>query len=79
MAINYNTESNEINYEELIKELKSKGLSLKNLARELDIDYSTLYRKMSGISDFNLKEINAVCNALNIKDGRHIFFPEWIA
>lgn len=50
------------------------GLTMRQVAAELNIDEATLYRKMSGESDFYRREIQQLCNLLQIKDPTSIFF-----
>ena len=52
-------------------------MSQKELARALDIDESTLYRKINNNGSFSRKEMNILIDVLNIEDPIPIFFaPE---
>ncbi len=53
-----------------------KGMTLAEVAKELEIDTATLYRKMNGYSDFYRGEIQALCKILDLKDAESIFFAE---
>ena len=53
-----------------------QGMTIKQVAEELNIDSATLYRKMSGKSDFFRWEIQKLCEILDIKDPASIFFAE---
>ena len=54
------------------------GMTLEAVAKEMDINPSTLDRKMSGVSDFTRKEMQILRKILNLSaeemDG--IFFAE---
>lgn len=50
------------------------GKTLKDIAAALDISIVTLYRKMSGESDFYRSEIEKCCEALNTNNMSEIFF-----
>ena len=50
------------------------GLTMRQIADELGIDVSTLYRKMKGESDFYRYEIQKLCILLNLEDPASIFF-----
>lgn len=55
------------------------GLTMRQVAAELGIDETTLYRKMSGKSDFYRKEIQRLCDLLKIEDPAAVFFAEELA
>lgn len=48
--------------------LKRKGHSISGISQLLGIDQSTLYRKMSGISDFTRNEIQMIKTALTLSN-----------
>lgn len=54
----------------------SKGMTLKDIADYLGINNATLYRKMSGKSDFYRDEIQRLCEILHIdgEERNKIFF-----
>lgn len=52
------------------------GLTLRQVATELGIDETTLYRKMNGESDFYRREIQQLCALLKVKDPAKIFFAD---
>ena len=54
--------------------IKAKGFSLKEIAEFLNIDTSTLYRKMNGTSDFYRNEIQELCILLEFENPSEIFF-----
>lgn len=62
--------------EKLEKAIRVSGLSKKEIADELDIDETTLYRKINGISDFYREEISVLCKLLKIKNPKPIFFKD---
>ena len=55
-----------------------KGYTFADVAKILEIDISTLHRKMNGESDFYRAEIQTLCNALDIEDPQSIFFAQQI-
>lgn len=55
-----------------------RGKTYHDVAEYLDIDDSTLYRKMNGSSDFTRKEIQDICDYLSA-DPMVIFFDGIIA
>lgn len=59
--------------------IKEKGVTLQEIADMLDINLVTLYRKMSGESDFYRNEIETIKNNLNIDNALEIFFANKIA
>lgn len=59
--------------------IKEKNVTLQEIADMLDINLVTLYRKMSGESDFYRNEIETIKNNLNIDNALEIFFANKIA
>ena len=55
------------------------GISAKELAKKMNIDESTLYRKIQNDGNFTRSEINLVIEILKIEDPREIFFAEKLA
>lgn len=56
--------------------LALKGMCYKDVAEALNIDVSTLWRKMNGVSDFYRNEIQTICKLLDLVDPMEIFFAE---
>jgi len=56
------------------KAIEESGYTLSDIAVMLDIDLSTLYRKMHGESDFYRREIDIIVENLKIKNPSKIFF-----
>ena len=56
------------------KLIKDKGVTLQDVADMLHINLVTLYRKMSGESDFYRSEMEILRNELDIKKPDEIFF-----
>jgi transcriptional regulator with XRE-family HTH domain len=54
-------------YPKLKALLISRGIKQKEMAELLNIKTSTFNNKLSGISDFNMKEARILCEHLNIK------------
>lgn len=59
--------------------LVMKGKTMQNIADLLGINQTTLYRKVNGSSDFYRREIQAICEYLDISDPSEIFFAKEIA
>lgn len=59
--------------------IKDKGVTLQEVADMLDINLVTLYRKMSGESDFYRNEIETIKDNLHIDNALEIFFAPKIA
>ena len=51
-----------------------KGVKIPEIARAIGVSTPTLYRKMSGESDFYRAEIQAICDLFGVKDLNSIFF-----
>jgi transcriptional regulator with XRE-family HTH domain len=54
--------------------LVMKGKTMQDIAGLLNINQATLYRKINGSSDFFRKEIQAICEYLEIENPNDIFF-----
>lgn len=61
--------------------LIKKDKSMEEIAMILNIDISTLYRKVNGESDFYRYEVQAICDYLEIEQSERelIFFAQEIA
>lgn len=55
------------------------GITLKELASQLDINEATLYRKIKQDGAFTREEINKMIFILNISDPKDIFFTDKLA
>lgn len=55
--------------------------TIRSVAQKMNIDMSTLYRKMSGESDFTRAEIQTIVHILDLspQDVQAIFFEEILA
>lgn len=54
-----------------------RGKTFKDVAKALEIDESTLYRKVNSDGNFTRREINTLIDFLSIEDPKAIFFaPE---
>lgn len=60
-------------------QLVLSDVSMKELAKKLGIDESTLYRKVNEDGRFSRKEINAMLSILKIEDPYPIFFADELA
>lgn len=58
--------------------VQKKGFTMSSVAEHINVDYSTLYRKMTGVSDFVREEIISICAflGLNPQERDAIFFSE---
>lgn len=65
-----------INKNKLKAKVIENGLTMEKVAKELDINVTTLYRKINGTSDFTRSEMHKIKDLLNlsIKDAVDIFF-----
>lgn len=68
-----------INKKLLEEYMAKKNITYKELATELSMNVSTLYRKLNGPSDFYREEINQMCLILGIPDPKPVFFANIIA
>lgn len=55
------------------------GVTAKDLAKELDINEATFYRKLQRDGDFTRREINILIQVLQITNPEEIFFAEELA
>lgn len=53
-----------------------KEYSVKALAKAIEINESTLYRKINGESEFTLAEMQRICRILSINGSGIFFDPE---
>lgn len=71
-----------VNVNKLKGKIVELGYSVEKLAEEVNIDRSTMYRKMSGKGDgFTIKEVDKICKVLNLsrEDAIAIFFTQYVA
>jgi ACT domain-containing protein len=57
-------------------EMKSKGITIENLCKEIGISRSAFYRKCNGLSNFTQIEIQEIVDFLGLKSPMGIFFKE---
>ncbi len=57
-----------MNNEQLVKDIKESGLKLNYIAKELNISYMSLYRKLHSKSSWKYEEIEKLKKLLNIKE-----------
>ena len=55
------------------------GISMKDLSKQLEINESTLYRKLGDDGNFSREEIGKIINILHIENPMDIFFDEGVA
>ena len=60
-------------------QLALAGMTMRELAEKLDIDESTLYRKVNSGGSFTREEINKMIEILKIKEPMPIFFASELA
>lgn len=65
-----------LNKNKLKAKVIENGLTMEKVAKELDINVTTLYRKINGTSDFTRSEMHKIKDLLNlsVKDAVDIFF-----
>lgn len=64
-----------MNKAKLEYEMKVKGMSVEGICQALGISRSAWYRKLSGASDFTLKEVQRIVSVLNLESPVEIFLP----
>ena len=64
------------NRKKFMAQIIMSGKSMSDIANMLSINKVTLYRKINGKSEFNRSEICKLCECLNIKDVKDIFFDK---
>lgn len=60
-------------------EIKRKGYTVTSFSKKIDMERSTLWRKLTGLSEFTVGEVRSICDALNIEDPREYFFADMVA
>ena len=65
-----------MNKQKLEERMKHCGVSKKQAYQSLNISRSAFYRKMNGLSEFNLKEIRGLMFMLNLDNADEIFFDK---
>ena len=60
-------------------EMKRKHISAKALSEYIGIDRSSFSKKMRGISEFKLSEIQKICECLSIDNPQPIFFSNEVS
>ena len=66
-----------VNVDKLKKVITQKGETIESVANAVNIDKSTLYRRLSSRGeDFSIAEVNGICSFLKMsqKDRKTIFF-----
>lgn len=51
-------------FRNLVKEMRSKGVTYGNLAKVLGVSEKTVWNKLSGQTDFTLAEVRIICETL---------------
>lgn len=60
-------------------EMKSRGITIEMLCRDLNISRSAFYRKSRGISEFTQGEIQSIIDYLGLESPMGIFFAEKVS
>lgn len=60
-------------------ELKKKGMKKEELCEALGMSRSAFYRKMNGISEFTLSEIQNIVSTLDLESPVPIFFSDEVS
>lgn len=64
------------NQNKLKAQMALKNISARELAKRMDINESTLYRKIQNDGNFTRSEINLMISILEIEDPADIFFAD---
>jgi transcriptional regulator with XRE-family HTH domain len=59
--------------------MKSKGITIESLCKEIGISRSAFYRKCNGLSNFTQSEIQEIVDFLGLKSPMGIFFKEIVS
>ncbi len=57
-------------------EMKSRGVTVEKMCKDIGISRSAFYRKCRGTSEFTLAEIKKIVEYLGLKSPMGIFFAE---
>ena len=70
-----------VNVNKLIEKIESKGISIVKLAKEIGVNPSTIYRRLSNPDTFTIKEVNCIVKLLSLSsvEAVAIFFSENVA
>lgn len=70
-----------INTNKLKGKIVERGLNIESLAKEMDIDKATLYRKISNSEKFSIKELDLIVSVLRLspEEAMAIFFSQFVA
>lgn len=60
-------------------EIKSKGVTIEKLCKDLNISRSAFYRKCNGKSEFTQSEIQKIIDYLHIDSPMGIFFADKVS
>jgi predicted transcriptional regulator len=60
-------------YPNLTSELKAQQLSFAELAKIIGMPKSTMYRRISGNTQWRLHEVLTICGTLNLYDVHYLF------
>ena len=68
-----------MNKQKLEAQMKACNITKKQAYERLKISRSAFYRKLNGISEFNLKQIRDLMSMLNLKSADEIFFDKEVS
>lgn len=60
-------------------EMKSKGITQKDLCNAINMSRSAFYRKRNGLSEFTKGEIQEIIDYLGLESPMGIFFPNKVS
>ena len=60
-------------------EMKSKGVTVEKLCKDLNMSRSAFYRKCRGVTEFTQSEIQNIVSYLGLKTPMGIFFAEEVS
>lgn len=68
-----------MNTELLYKKIDDCGLTVGQMCEKLSMSRSAFYRKTRGISEFTQREIEKICNILNLDSPMEVFFNQKVS
>ena len=60
-------------YPKLLEKLTERGISYRDLAQIADVSELGIYRRITGITEFKLPEVVAICQFLGDSDAEKLF------
>ena len=60
-------------------EMKSRGITIEQMCKHLNISRSAFYRKCNGLSEFTLSEITSIVDFIGLDSPIGIFFADKVS